>query len=254
MRTFSAILIILAVLGCSPAEEAPAPAEGKSLLVLCGITMIEPVRELMDIFGQEHGVRVTMSYGGSADLLQSIVVSGKGDIYFPGAESFIAEADRSGVIGERRQVGLNQAALFVRKGNPLGLTGELGELTRDGLQVAIGHPDLGSVGKEAQRILSDRGLYDEVVARAAVMAADSKALSAALREGKADVALNWKAVHAIGDNAAHMDMIPIQGGFATTHRLTMAVTACTREPGLALAFLELCESARGRAIFARHGF
>lgn len=254
MRFASAILLILTLCGCSSGEEAAAPPQEKSLLVLCGITMVDPVRELMDVFAQEHGVRTAMSSGGSKDLMQAIIVNRKGDIYFPGVESFIDEAAQAGILGERRQLGVNQAALFVRKGNPKGFTGELAELARPGIQVAIGHPDLGSVGKEAQSILTDRGIYEQVASQAAMMAPDSKALTGLLRDGKVDVVLNWKAVQFIGDNAAHMDMLPILGGYAREHHLTMAVTSCAQDPELARAFLELCASPRGRAVFERYGF
>lgn len=240
--------------GCADEDAPQGRGSGKKLLVFCGITMIDPVKELMDRFERETGVVMTMSYGGSADLMQSIMLNKAGDIYFPGAESFIVEADKAGILGERARVGTNQAALFVRKGNPLGLTGNLAELTRPGLQVAIGHPDLGSVGKEAKAILTAQGLYDQVVAASAMMEPDSKGLSAALREERVDVVLNWKAVLFIGNNAQYMDMLPIQNGFAPTHVLTMATVVHSQEPGLAKDFLALCASPEGRAVFERHGF
>lgn len=242
--------------GCSSekAGQERQAADEKQLLVFCGITMIDPVRELMERFERESGVKMTMSYGGSADLMQSIVLNKSGDIYFPGGESFIAEAGKAGILGERRAVGVNQAALFVRKGNPKGLTGDLSELLRPGVQVAIGHPDLGSVGKEAKRILEAKGIYDKVVAASAMMEPDSKALSAALRDGKVDVVINWKAVLHLRDNSQHMDVVPIEGGFAPPHTLTMTTLVFSSSPDLAARFLELCASAEGRAVFERYGF
>ena len=132
--------------------------------------------------------------------------------------------------------------------------GDLSELLRPGVQVAIGHPDLGSVGKEAKRILEAKGIYDKVVAASAMMEPDSKALSAALRDGKVDVIINWKAVLHLRDNSQHMDAVPIEEGFATPHTLTMATLVFSRSPGLASQFLELCASAEGRAVFERYGF
>ena len=253
MRFLLTLLLCLTSLcSCSPGEEPETPR--KSLLILCGITMIDPVREIMDIFEAETGVKAVMSYGGSADLMQSILVNRKGDIYFPGNMSFIVEADAKGILAEHKQVGVNQAALFVRKGNPRGLTGDITELTRPDIQVAIGHPDLGSIGKESRRILDAAGIYDRVVASAAMMAPDSKALTGVLLEGKVDVVLNWKPVLHIADNAARMEALPILGGLAKAHPLAMAVTACSQEPELARQFLDLCASARGRAVFERYGF
>ena len=255
MRVLLTLFLCLASLcSCSSGEEAAPEKPRKNLIILCGITMIDPVRELMGIFEAETGIKAVMSYGGSADLMQSIVVNRKGDIYFPGNMSFIVEADEKGVLAEHRQVGVNQAALFVRKGNPRGLTGDVAELARPDIQVAIGHPDLGSIGKETRRILDAAGIYDRVVASAAMMAADSKALTGVLLEGKVDVVLNWKPVLHIDDNAARLDILPILGGLAQEHPLAMAVTACSQEPEAARQFLDLCASARGRAVFERYGF
>jgi len=256
MRAMVWLCCALLLQGCSPEDNRPSKEvkADKELLVFCGITMIDPVRELMTRFEQETGIKMTMSYGGSADLMQSIKLNGVGDIYFPGGDSFITEADKAGLLKERKQVGINQAALFVHKGNPKGLTGDLDELVKPGLQVGIGHPELGSIGREAKRVLEAKGIYNQVVAASAMMQPDSKALTGVLREGKVDVVLNWKAVLFIHDNSEHMDMLPIKGGFATPHPLTMAVVSFSREPELANRFLDICASQQGQAVFARYGF
>lgn len=250
------LLSILVLAGCSgpDSDKKTKTTAERPLLIFCGITMIDPVKELMVLYEKESGVKSTMSYGGSADLLQSLMLNKVGDVYFPGAESFIQEAEKAGVLGEKRRVGVNQAALFVKKGNPKGFSGELDELYAPGVQAAIGHPDLGSVGKEAKTILQAKGVYDQVVKASAMMQPDSKALSTALKAGQVDVVLNWKAVQYVGDNADHMDAIPIKGGFAKPHTLTMAATIYSQNPQTTRAFLDLCASPRGLAVFARHGF
>lgn len=257
MRKIVWLFLLVFFSGCSSEDQNKSSQNGKpqkELLVFCGITMIDPVREMMTRFEQEAGVKMTMSYGGSADLMQSIKLNKVGDIYFPGGESFIAEADKEGLLRERRQVGVNQVALFVRKGNPKGLTGDLNEIFKSGVQVGIGHPDLGSIGKETKRILQVKGIYDQVIAASAMMQPDSKALSGVLREEKVDVVLNWKAVLTFQDNNQYMEMLPIMGDVATLHRLTMAIIASSREPELAKRFLDFCASDQGRAVFQRYGF
>ena len=257
MRTIAWLCLLVFFSGCSSEDQSKSPQIGKpqkELLVFCGITMIDPVRQLMTRFEQEAGVKMTMSYGGSADLMQSIKLNKAGDIYFPGGESFIAEADKEGLLRERRQVGVNQVALMVRKGNPKGLTGNLKEILKSGVQVGIGHPDLGSIGKETMRILQAEGMYDQVIAASAMMQPDSKALSGALREEKVDVVLNWKAVLTFQDNNQYMEVLPIIGDVATPHKLTMAIIANSRELELANRFLDFCASDQGRAVFQRYGF
>jgi len=249
------LLLVTLLAACTPDERRPSQGkEHKELLILCGITMIDPVRQLMDDFERRTAVKMVMSYGGSADLMHSMILNKTGDIYFPGSEGFIAEADTRGELRERLEVGINRAAIFVRKGNPKGLTGDLEELLSPEVQVGIGHPELGSIGKEAKRIFDKLGRYDRLVQASATLAPDSKALSSLLRDGKVDAVLNWQAVLHLQENASQFEVLPIKGGLAEDHKLTMAVTVHSREPALAKSFLELCASQEGRAVFARYGF
>lgn len=247
--------IIVGLSGCSSeGEKSSSGKSDKELLVFCGITMIDPVQELMDIFSKEHGVRTMMSYGGSADLMKSIILNKTGDIYFPGNKSFIDEGEQKDIILDSKQVGVNQAAFLVTKGNPKGLTGDIKELLRSDLHIAIGHPELGSIGKEARRILQAAGIYDEVVEKAAMLQPDSRTLTKVLLEEKVDVVLNWKAVRFIPENKDKMDVVPIKNEAAPAHPLVMAVTTYSADPDIARAFLELCNSERGRVVFENYGF
>jgi len=250
-----AALCALFLLGCSQEAQTPEEtAQTEELIIYCGITMISPVRDLMGIFEQRAGVKSVMSYGGSKDLINSLMVNKIGDLYFPGSEPLLAEAQETGLLRDRRVVGSNQAALFVQKGNPKQVGGSLTELLRPDLRLAIGHPDLGSVGQEARDILTKAGIYDQVVAAAAMLLPDSKALSGALREGKVDVVLNWRPALQNDGNAQVMDIVPLPEEVARRHDLTMAVTAYSRNLETAMRFVELCASPEGQAVFKKYGF
>lgn len=248
----SCFLFLVSVLvgGCDSRNKSMK--EEKTLLVFCGITMITPVRELADQFEKEHGVVVKMTYGGSQDLAKSIEVNKVGDIYFPGFKKFVEMMDKKGHVVDDVQVGNNNLSLFVVKGNPKNLTGELNQLVDSKLAVVIGHEDLGSVGRESKRVLTERGIYDQVVQNAVFMASDSKGLTAAIREQKADIVLNWKAVSTLKDNSDYIDVIKIEG--IQPKPLVMASLEYSEHPEMAKAFLDFCGSAHGRETFKRYGF
>lgn len=249
------VLCVIFLIACSQdAPESMDTTQGQGLIIYCGITMITPVREIMGIFEQKTGVTSVMSYGGSKDLINSLMVNKVGDLYFPGSETLLAEAEKTGLLRDRRVVGANQAALLVQKGNPKNIVGDLSELLRTDVRVAIGHPDLGSVGQEARDILTRKGIYDKVVAASAMMMPDSKALSGALREGRVDLVLNWKPAALNDENPRFIDVVPLPDEDAKRHDLTMAVTAYSRNPEAAISFIDLCASPEGQAIFQKHGF
>jgi len=254
MKTLAAVSVLFFIACSQDAQKNKNAAQNQELIIYCGITMINPVRELMAIFEQKTGIASVMSYGGSKDLINSLMVNKVGDLYFPGSETLLAEAEKTGLLRDRRVVGANQAALFVKKGNPKNIIGDLSEMLRPDVLVAIGHPDLGSVGQEARDILTRKGIYDKVVAASAMMMPDSKALSGALRDGKVDLVLNWKPALRNDDNALFMDVVPLLDEDVKRHDLTMAVTAYSRNPEAAMRFIELCVSPEGQLIFNKYGF
>lgn len=243
---------VLILSGCSSERDDAAKPE---LIIFCGVTMIAPMLELANDFKQERNVEVELSFGGSQDLAKSIEVNRLGDVFLPGVRSFVDDMQKKGHVTDISVVGHNELALFVRKGNPLGLTADLGQLADPSLAVVIGHEDLGSVGKETRKLLTMHGLYDGVVGNAAFMAADSKGLMAAVVDGRADIVLNWKAVYRNKDNEDHVDVIDIDGVDGVERKeLAMGRLIYSKYPDLAKAFIDFCTSDHGRAVFEKYGF
>nr|WP_287412533.1 substrate-binding domain-containing protein [Pseudodesulfovibrio sp.] len=236
--------------GCS--RRADADKDRKTLIVFCGSTMISPIMELAKRFEATHDVTVKMTSGGSQDLAKSIEVNHVGDIFFPGFKTFVDTMEADGQVVDSGMVGHNELVIFVAKGNPRKLTGDLVQFVDPSLAVVIGHEDLGAVGKESKRALSVMNIYEQVVRNTVFMVSDSKGLSAAIREGKADIVLNWKAVAQLKDNLDYIDVIPVKG--IAPKPLVMASLIYSANPELAKSFLQLCVSPEGRAVFERFGF
>lgn len=252
-----ACMVIAAVIftgGCENRHTDTGTPQPPELLVFCGITMIDPVMVLSEMAEKRLSVRIQLTYGGSKDLAKSIIVNRLGDIYLPGTQAFIDEMDADGHIALSRQVGHNQIAFFVRKGNPKNIDGRLVNLMNPALLVAIGHQDLGSVGAEAKRILEQKGIYDQVIRNTAFMASDSKGMTMGLREKRIDLAMNWRSVIRFKDNADYMDEIDIEPGYAVKHPLVMGRLVYSRHPDIADQFIALCASETGRKIFGKYGF
>ena len=139
----------------------PAAAEQRRLLIYCGITMVRPVTELARVFEAREKVAIQVAQGGSEDLYQSAKKSRLGDIYFPGEPSYRDLHLAEGLLGDYRVIGHNQMALFVQKGNPKQVSGQLRELLRKDLVVVIGNAASGSVGHESRRML-DAGCCGDI--------------------------------------------------------------------------------------------
>jgi molybdate transport system substrate-binding protein len=224
------------------------------LLVYCGVTMVQPVREIARQLEQELDMRITILQGGSQSLYDSLRLARVGDIYFAGSESERTRHLDEGLLGRAVVVGYNRAALLVAKGNPKGLDADLARLKAPDVRVIIGSPETGSIGRETQRILEAAGLYSAVLYKAVERGTDSRHLNIALREGWADVTINWRTTGFFDENRAAIDVIDLPPDVARPNKLMLNELTFTRFPDVVDRFFELAISPEGQRIFERYGF
>lgn len=224
------------------------------LLIYCGITMIRPMTEIARLFEQREGVTISLAQGGSENLYQSARKTGVGEFYLPGEPSFYFEHEKEGLFVEKVTVGYNQMSLMVAKGNPKGVKADVRELLRKDLVVALGNAESGSVGKESKTLLDGLGLYPRIVRQAAFLSPDSRSLINALKQGEADLIMNWRAVGHFPDNAPKIDVIDLPESIAKPQPLYLILLKSARNPALARRFSRLASGPEGQAIFRKHGF
>ncbi|MBN2332542.1 MAG: substrate-binding domain-containing protein [Deltaproteobacteria bacterium] len=256
-RTPTIAIVFMAVLaiitsGCAkPFDEDEAQ---KELLIYCGMTMIEPIREIADLMEKENDCVIKIIKGGSGELYRCLKANQLGDLFLPGAESYIAACADEGLIAATAPVGYNQAALMVPKGNPGKITGDLICLTDERHRVVLANPETGSIGRETAAILKKRGIYDAAYQNAIFLTVDSKDLVKALREGSADLTINWRATTCRQENRSIMEAVAIKADYATPERLVLGLLSCSAYPEIARQFMDYCTSPAGRKIFKKHGF
>ena len=231
-----------------------AAAEPNSLLVYCGITMVRPMTDVARLFEKQEKVTIAIAQGGSEDLYQSARKSLQGDLYLPGEPVFRIKHQAEGFLGEYRSVGLNQMGFVVQKGNPKKVKPDLKELLRKDLSVILGSSESGSVGVEAQRILTKAGIYNNVAAKVVQMLPDSRNVMAAMRRGEADVTMSWRATGFFPDNISHLDVIDLPANIAPPQELQLTLLTFSKNKELARKFMAFADGPQGQAIFNRYGF
>nr|WP_320013999.1 molybdate ABC transporter substrate-binding protein [uncultured Desulfobacter sp.] len=226
----------------------------EKMIVYCGITMLKPMVEISKIFEKTHDCRVAFVKGGSGKLLNLLLKNKNGDLFLPGSDSYITKIDteHKGLVTASAHVGFNKAALFVKKGNPKNLTSDLNNLLSKDYTVIIGSPEKGSIGKETKKILTKKGIYEDVKNRA-VVTLHSQSLVNALKTDKADVTINWFAVSTWPENSNEVEALPIDDQYAKKKKLVLAVLKDSKNPDLATAFLNFASSEKGKAVFQKYG-
>ena len=236
-------------------QDSPSSSSSprQELLIYCGITMIQPMAEIATIIEQQEEVKISIIKGGSGDLLKAIQYNRQGDLYLPGSESYIEQARREGLVTQSVHVGYNKAALMIRPGNPKAIQADLNSLLDPSLYVVIGSPESGSIGKETKRILSSAGIYDQVMQNVRELTTDSKRLVEVLRNGEADLVINWYAASTWQENRAFIDVIPIDEQYASKKQLILGLLSTSRHPDIARKIMIYATSAKGREIFNKYG-
>ncbi len=251
---FSRRSFMVAALALAASGTAFAQAGKTELLLYCGITMVRPMTEIAQSFEKRENVKINIAQGGSEDLYQSAKKSGVGDWYLPGEPSYRDKHQKEGLLGDFSNVGYNQMALIVQKGNPKGVKADPKELLRKDLVAIIGNAESGSVGQEAKRILDDMGIYPKVVKAAAFLAPDSRSLMNAMKKGEGDITMSWRATGFFADNIAKLDVIDLDTKLAKPQGLLLIQLKSTKYPELAKRFMAYAAGDEGQAIFRKHGF
>ena len=231
----------------------PNPKTKKELLVYCGITMIQPMSEIASIIERQEDVKISIIKGGSSNLLSSIKFNNKGDLYLPGSESYIKKAETEGLVVESVHVGVNKAAMMVQKGNPKTIPKDLNALKNSNYNVVIGNPASGSIGKETKKILDSAGIFNDVLENARELTTDSKRLVEVLKDGEADLVINWYAASTWASNREHIDALAIDDKYAKSKCLVLGLLNSSKYPEIARKFMTYAASEEGRKIFDQYG-
>jgi molybdate transport system substrate-binding protein len=136
---------------------------GRTLIAFVGSASMPATKEVARVFQKETGIHLQLHFGGSGSMLSQMILSRRGDLYFPGSPDYMAKAiERKAVDPESvREIAYLVPAINVPRGNPGSIKG-LNDLGRQGVRVAIANPHSVCVGLYAVEILEKNGLKERV--------------------------------------------------------------------------------------------
>lgn len=226
----------------------------KEMLIYCGITMITPMKEIAAEFEKVNNCKITITQGGSEDLYQSLAYSKVGELYLPGSQAYRKKHIDDGFLTDYVELGYNQAALIVQKGNPKNIPADVAILADGNYAAVIGNPESCSIGKQSKKILTKLGLFDAVVNNVILIAADSRTMNKTIKDSSADLSLNWGATAFFDENKEHMDRLVLPDSIAPKKKLQLSLLSFARDPDLARKFMKYASSVEGQEVFHKFGF
>lgn len=243
-----------------------APALGRAflllLLVACTrnaapqlrVDAAASLREVVVELGALHTQRTggpapRFNLAGSGELARQIEAARKTDVFLSAGALELDRLTERGLIaeGSRRALCSNRLVVVAREAH----AGFRADQLSESAHVAVAHPELVPAGRYAAAWLRAEGLFDELEGRL-TRAANVRAALAAVQSGACDFGIVYASDVAVAPDLHVVYRVPAQAAAPIEYGGAVLVDAAL--PDEARAFLELCISAEGRAVFEHHGF
>lgn len=221
------------------------------LVVYCAAGLKGPVEAIARRYEEEYGVPVQLQYGGSQTLLANLEIAGRGDLFLPADDSYLAPAREKRLIAETIPLARMRPVLAVMKDNPKHIT-SLETLLKDGVRIAQANPDAAAIGRLTRDAFIKVGHWDELKRRTTVFKPTVNDVANDLRLGTVDAGFVWDAQLRQFPELVEVPLTPLEGLSA---QVPIAVLTASEQPTAALRFARYLAAAdRGLPEFARQGF
>lgn len=244
---FVTALSALIIVGCSKDK---TKVEHKELVVLCGSSFPNPMKELCSQFTAQTGIKIVTTVAGSEDFLPLVKVGQEGDILVTHDPylDYVAEAKR---LADHAQVGFVAPVVAVQPANPKGIS-SIEDLTRPGLKVALSNPEYSTCGEIVFELLEKKKIKDAVMKNVGNrLTKGHHNLCNLLKTKTVDAVITWNGVaHTFRDS---LEVVPTPYEYDKEIRVHIIGLNYSEHPELLREFMEFTKD-KGPKIFAKYGY
>jgi molybdate transport system substrate-binding protein len=242
----TALLVGLAV--------SAAAAEKVRLTVFVGAASKPPAQEAKLAFEKSHpNIAIDMTFGGSGTLLNQMRLEEMGDIYMPGSDDYMDKAESQKVVipQTRKIVAYLVPTICVQHGNPKKIR-TLKDLARPDVTVGLAKAGAVCLGDCADEILRKAGLEAQVKKNCINYAMSCELTQQMIQFGEVDAIIGWDSFRSWAPDK--IDIVWLPADQIRVHNVPAAVAVYSQHRKEAEEFIAFLTSARGKAIFTKHGY
>jgi len=229
----------------------PSARPPHELTVYCAAGLREPLEAIHAVYEKQHGIHLTIHYGGSSTLLANLRLNHDADLFLPADDSYIGLAKADGLVTETFPIAQMRPVLAVKKGNPLELH-SLNDLLTKKIRLSMTDPSAAATGKLVKDALEKAGHWDAFKPRVTVFKATVSEVAADLPVGAADAGIIWDAML---QQLSDFEEVPLPELADVTARVVVGVLAKSKHREAARAFAEyLAALDKGQRYFTAAGF
>ena len=226
----------------------------RTLIAFVGSVSLPATKEAAQVFERATGIHVELHFGGSGSMLSQMILSRRGDLYFPGSPDYMAKAiERKAVNPDSvRDIAYLIPAINVPRANPKIVKG-LEDLGRGGMRLAIANPHSVCVGLYAVEILEKNGLKKRIKPNIKTYVESCSKTAHVVALNNVDAAIGWRVFERW--NPKRILTISLKPHeVPRIASIPIAISTYSRNHREAQQFIRFLESDAGKGIFGRWGY
>lgn len=158
------ILVAILLSGCQGRSSHDGPTDSPEIVVAAAANLAEAFEKLRQTFTKQTGIRVVLSFGGTADLAKQIENGAPFDVFASADTEHVDTLERAGLLtsGTRAIYARGTLVIWLPNGSPIQFE-SVEDLTRKEVdRVAIAKPDIAPYGQAAVETLRALRIWDQV--------------------------------------------------------------------------------------------
>jgi len=252
MRKLSAFLVSLALVTTSGCARKGADVNGsEEIVVAAAANLTDAFEELGRRFTSKTGVRVTFSFGATADLARQVENGAPFDLYAAADTSHVDELARKGLLtdGTRAVYARGRLVVWVPPGGGLQLERVEDLAGARVSKVALAKPDVAPYGRAAVEALRALNVWGQVEPKAVYAQSVAQAKQWAAT-GNADAAMLPRSLVREGEGK----VIEVDGRLHAPIDQAMGVVRASKRQDAARRFIEFVMGEEGQAVLKSFGY
>lgn len=246
----ASVLVLAALVGVLVWN--PQKTDKRPLFIYCAAGIRGPVEAAARAYEAQYGVQVQLTYGGSETLLSNLELSGRGDLYIPGDDSYLDKARRKGLLAEDIPLARMTPVLAVRRGNPKGLH-TLADLLEKDVKIAQASPNAAAIGLLTQKALEKVGRWEAFAKKKRVDKGTVTDVANDVKLGAVDAGFVWDAT--VRQYGGALEAVALSEFNDVRSHIAVGVLCRCDRPASALRFARFLAAAdRGLQQFAEQGY
>lgn len=237
--------------GCRTETPSTADHQAQEIIVAAAANLTDSFPELAQEFTKQAGVKVVLSFGGTADLAKQIENGAPFDVFAAADVVHVASLEQKGLLtsGTVNRYARGSLVIWVPEGSKIRLE-KIQDLTNKSIErVAIAKPDIAPYGQAAVEMLRALNVWKEVEPKV-VYGMNVSQVKQFVGSGNAEVGFLPRSLIQDG-RGKYLD---VDEKLHQPINQALGVVRASTKQDAARQFTEFVLSAQGQSILQKHGY